>query len=88
MEIKNFIVSNGIISQTAFIEAQEVFASGTIPSNFSNDLELQAFTLKSLEDGRIDLEMYNTLVSKLDLTYLEYDEAVLLGVLELIALSK
>lgn len=88
MEIKKFIVSNGTISQAAFIEAQEVYSSGKIPFNFSNNSQLQDLAIKSLEDGKIDSETYESIVGQLDLTYLEYDEAVLLGILELISLSK
>lgn len=88
MEIKNCIVSNGIISQAAFMEAKGLFDKKEIPSNFSTYKELQDFVIKSLEEGQVDSEMYSILVDPLDLLYLEYDEAVLLGLLEFIYLSK
>lgn len=87
MEIKNFIVSNGIISQAAFIEAKELFDKKEIPINYSNNKELQDFTIKSLEEKQVDSETYDNIVGQLDLLYLEYDEAVLLGTLELTHLS-
>ena len=88
MQNNNFIVSNGIISQAAFMEAKELHQSTFIPENFSNDKALQDFAIKSLESNQIDPETYEKLVGQLDLSHLEYDEAVLLGVLELISLSE
>ena len=88
MTTNSFIVSNVIISQAAFIEAQELYLKGDIPFNFSNNTQLQDLVTKSLEDGQIDIEAYNSITDQLNFSYLEYDEAVLLGVLELISLSK
>lgn len=88
MEIKNCIVSNGIISQASFMEAKDLFDKKEIPFNFSNNKELQDFSTKSLKENEVDSETYDKIIGQLDLLYLEYDEAVLLGVLELIYLSK
>lgn len=87
MEIKNFIVSNGIISQAAFMEAKEFSVKKELPINFSNNKELQDFTIKSLKEKQVDSETYDNIVGQLDLLYLEYDEAVLLGILELVSLG-
>ena len=81
----NCIVSNGIISDAAFLEAKEWFLKGELPENFSHDKPLLKFTNLSLDEGEVEQEEYKRLVSLLDLSYLEYDEAVLLGVLELVA---
>ena len=70
------------------IEAQELYLKGELPFNFSNNTQLQDLVTKSLEDGQIDIEAYNSITDQLNFSYLEYDEAVLLGVLELISLSK
>ena len=89
MKTNQFIVSDGTISQAAFIEARELYLlKGELPFNFSNNTQLQDLVTKSLEDGQIDIEAYNSITDQLNFSYLEYDEAVLLGVLELISLSK
>lgn len=85
MHVDNCTVSTGFISPTAFEEAQELFLAGEIPSNFSVNKVLQTFTIESLHNCFVDIDAYNEIVNKeLDLYELEYCEAVLLGVLELI----
>lgn len=82
MYIENCIVSNGRISQTAYEEAERIYEQGSIPASYSTHEELQTLTETSLEEGMVDMDTYHAVVE--NITAMEYDIAVLLGVLELI----
>ena len=70
MTTNSFIVSDGTISQAAFIEARELYLlKGELPFNFSNNTQLQDLVTKSLEDGQIDIEAYNSITDQLNFFY-------------------
>lgn len=82
--MKKVLVSEGIISIAASEAAQEIFKLGTIPDNFSNNQKLLDYVNKCLTTLIYNEEEFALILNSLDLLKLEYDEAVLLGILELL----
>lgn len=67
-------------SLTSKEEAKDLFLKKAIPSNFSNDKQLQLFVSNYLKHKTLDLSSFKEL-DVLKSKELEYDEAVLLSIL-------